>query len=654
MNKQTHNTMKTILIALWTCCLAVLNPAKAESVHIASPDGRLQMHVTDEGNRLIYRVDYQERPVVLPSQLGIDAGEKWLGDIRILEVQTAERDTVWHPVYGERSSVRDRYRACTLTLGKKGGSRSRLVLDVRAYDEGIAFRYRFPGGQYLHITGEYTEFAFPDNTHAYFTARAQTPYEYLPLANWPGESDRPLMLTLAGGTYVCLAEAQVVDYVRTKFSLAEGKRNTLATAMYGPVDEIAPYATPWRVIMAADRPGDILQNNDLLLNLNPPCEIENTAWIKPGKVMREVTLTTEGGMRLVDFAVKRRLQYIHFDAGWYGFEYDKESDATTVTLDPKRNPDPNALDLQAVIRYARSKGIGVLLYVNQRALQQQLDELLPLYKSWGVAGLKFGFVQVGSQTWTRWMHEAVKKCARYGLMVDIHDEYRPTGFSRTYPNLLTQEGIRGNEEFPDATHNTTLPFTRYVAGAADYTICYYRQDFGRLGREEDAHGVPRSRTILTTPAHQLALAAVYYSPFQFLYWYDKPSDSQDEPELKFFDDTPTVWDDTRVVQGEIGRHITVARRTGDDWFLGTITNNDGRRLTVPLDFLDPGTAYIAEVYTDGPRTLPTRTKVKTARYRVTSTTVLRFALKPSGGAALRLVKEQVKDEAVKNYRKQEL
>lgn len=168
--------------------------------------------------------------------------------------------------------------------------------------------------------------------------------------------------------------------------------------------------------------------------------------------------------------MKRNLQYIHFDAGWYGFEYDKASDATTVTLDPRRNPDINALNLKEVVAYAKERGIGVILYVNQRALQQQLDEILPLYKSWGIAGIKFGFVQVGSQVWTKWMHEAVKKCADYGLMVDIHDEYRPTGFSRTYPNLMTQEGIRGNEEFPDATHNATLPFTRFIAGAADYTI----------------------------------------------------------------------------------------------------------------------------------------------------------------------------------------
>ena len=143
--------------------------------------------------------------------------------------------------------------------------------------------------------------------------------------------------------------------------------------------------------------------------------------------------------------IKRNLQYIHFDAGWYGFEYDKASDATTVTLDPRRNPKIDALNLKEVVAYAKQHGIGVMLYVNQRALQQQLDEILPLYKSWGISGIKFGFVQVGSQVWTKWMHEAVKKCADYGLMVDIHDEYRPTGFSRTYPNLMTQEGIRGNE-----------------------------------------------------------------------------------------------------------------------------------------------------------------------------------------------------------------
>lgn len=641
---------KTLFLIL---CMGATISLQAKEIKLSSPDSKYQFTLSDESGNLRYSLSWENRPIITPSLLGIHANEAWRDQLQIGEVTNTQQDTLWHPVYGERSTIKDRYQACSVVINRQG-SRSKLILDIRAYNEGIAFRYRFPGGQYLKITDEYTEYTLPEGTKAYFTPRAQTSYEHLPLQGWPGESERPLLLTLPGETYVCLTEAQVTDYVRTKFKLSADKKNTILSAMYGPVEEIAPYHTPWRVIMCAANPGEILEHNDILLNLNPPCKIKDTSWIKPGKVMREVTLTTEGGKALVDFAVKRKLQYIHFDAGWYGFEYDKASDATTVTLDPRRNPKSDALNLKEVIAYAKQHGIGVIVYVNQRALQQQLDEILPLYKSWGIAGIKFGFVQVGSQIWTKWMHEAVKKCADYGLIVDIHDEYRPTGFSRTYPNLMTQEGIRGNEEFPDATHNATLPFTRFVAGAADYTICYYRQDFGRLNTDKDNYGVPRSKSIQTTPAHQLALAAVYYSPLQYLYWYDKPSDSQDEPELKFFDDIYTTWDDTKVLQGEVGQFITVARRKGEEWFVGSITNNEARTLPVSLDFLPEGKNYIVEIYTDGDKSVKTRTKVKVSTYRVNSKTQLNFNLKASGGVALRLVPESGRVKSIKNYKQQTL
>lgn len=639
------------VVGLWMACS--LSVIQAKEIKISSPDGKYRFTLNDENGNLHYSLDWHNKEIIKSSLLGINANTVWRDGLELGETTAADRDTVWHPVYGERSTVKDRYKAWSVVINH-GNSRDKLILDIRAYNEGIAFRYRFPGGQYLKITDEFTEYTMPEGTKAYFTPRAQTPYEYLPLEGWPGESERPLLLTLPGKTYVCLTEAQVTDYVRTKFKLSAGKKNTILSAMYGPVEDIAPYHTPWRVIMCADKPGEILEHNDLILNLNPPCRIKDPSWIKPGKVMREVTLTTEGGKALVDFAVKRRLQYIHFDAGWYGFEYDKASDATTVTPDPRRNPNMDALNLKEVTAYAKERGIGVILYVNQRALQQQLDEILPLYKSWGIAGIKFGFVQVGSQVWTKWMHEAVKKCADYGLMVDIHDEYRPTGFSRTYPNLMTQEGIRGNEEFPDATHNVTLPFTRFVAGAADYTICYYRRDFGRPNTDKDSYGVPRSKSLRTTPAHQLALAVVYYSPLQYMYWYDKPSDSQDEPELKFFDDIYTTWDDTRVLQGEPGEFITVARRKGEEWFVGSITGNEARTLPVALDFLPEGKNYTAEIYTDGDKSVKTRTKVKVSAYRVNRKTVLNFNLKASGGAAIRLVPENGTVKPVKNYKQQRL
>ncbi len=636
--------MKRFLSLTMALCFAIT--VSAAEVAMQSPDGRYTMRLSDDGG-LHYAISYDSRQVVLPSQLGIVWNEDWSKGVKLGGVATSSHDAVWQPVYGERSQVRDHYNEWRVELTREG-SRHKMALEVRLYDEGVAMRWFFAGGQYLTIKDETTQFTMPEGTMAWHTLRAQTRYNLMPLRDWKAESERPLLLELPDGGYVCLAEAQVVDYVRTKFRLAE--ENTLQTSMYGQVDEIAPYYTPWRVVMCGTTAGEILEHNDLLLNLNPACEIEDTSWIKAGKVMREVTLTTEGGKALVDFAVKRNLQYIHFDAGWYGFEYDKSSDATTVTLDPRRNKNIDALNLKEVVAYAKSKGIGVIVYVNQRALQQQLDEILPLYKEWGIAGIKFGFVQVGSQCWTRWMHEAVKKCAEYGLMVDIHDEYRPTGFSRTYPNLMTQEGIYGNEEFPDATHNVTLPFTRYVAGAADYTICYYRQDFGKLQSDKDDHGVPRSRSIKTTPSHQLALSVVYYSPLQYMYWYDKPSDSQDEPELKFFDDVYTTWDDTRVLQGAVGEHITMARRKGAEWFVGTLTNNSARKVDFVLDFLDEDKSYIAEIYADGDSTIPTRTKVRLAQYRVKAGDRLSFNLKASGGAAIRLVPEVEKIKGLKNYK----
>lgn len=643
---KTFLKLVTIVVLISTHPFGIL----AKEVLVSSPDNNYQMRITDKDHQLIYSITYKGKTIIEPSLIGINANTDWLNNIHISDVKTSTHDTEWIPVYGERNKVRDQYNNWNVTVQKKD-SREKLTLAIRAYNEGIAFRYIL-WGNFTTVKDEYTEFTMPENTMAFYTERAQTPYHYLPLKDWPGECDRPLLLTLENGIYVCLTEAGVVDYVRTKFTLSDTKPRTIAASMYGTVDNATPLSTPWRVIMAAEEAGSILENNDLILNLNPQCAIKDTQWIKPGKVIREGTLTTEGGIEMVDFAVKRNLQYIHFDAGWYGPEFDWNSDATTVTLDPRRNPNPDALDLQKVVQYARGKGIGVFVYVNQRALQQQLDEILPLYKSWGIAGIKFGFVHVGSQRWTAWMHDAVKRCAEYGLMVDIHDEYRPTGFSRTYPNLLTQEGIRGNEEFPDATHNTILPFTRFVAGAGDYTICYYRQDFGRF--EQDSHGLPRSKTIQTTASHQLALSVVYYSPLQFLYWYDRPSDSHDEPELKFFDDVHTVWDDTRVLQGIPGQYASVARRKGHDWFVGIITNNDARKLSCSLNFLEPGKNYIAEVYTDGPKDIPTRTKVKTSAYKVNAAMTLQFSLKASGGAAIRFIPESnyIDNKKIKNYKKQ--
>ncbi|NLR77342.1 glycoside hydrolase family 97 protein [Chitinophaga eiseniae] len=616
-------------LLLLSCCfsLSIFCATAQKTVQLEAPDGKTRFRLfVDEGGKIGYDIFYQQQEVIERSPLGL---EGWSDHLHLMTVRQSEKDASWKPVYGERSVVLDQYHAGMFTF--EGNEKQQLQIEVRVYNEGVAFRYCFPGGagNKVRIQKDLSAFTLPAGTMAWFTNHAQGSYRLLPLEKWPSGAERPLTLQLKNGLYAALAEAEVVDYCRTYFALDSTKANTIACAMYEPVELSKPFSTPWRVIMIAEKPTQLLQHNDLLLNLNLPCAIKNTAWIKPGKVMREMTLSTDGAMKQVDFAVKRHLQYIHFDAGWYGYEYDTASDASHVQVDPRRNP-KNDLSLPAVISYAKQHGIGVFLYVNQIALAKQLDSLLPLYEKWGVAGIKFGFVNVGSYKWTVWLHEAVKKCARYHLMVDIHDEYRPTGFSRTYPNLLTQEGIKGNEEMPDATHNTVLPFTRFLCGAADYTICYYHRPElkRRLAETQNA------RVLKTTSMHQMALSVVYYSPLQFLYWYDKPEDSQDEPELKFFDAVPTVWDDTRVVDGVIGEYITVARRSGTDWYVGAITNNDARDIKINCSFLTRGKRYKAEIYYDDPAS-PVRTKVSIKQVEVDASSILDAHLLASGGEAIR-------------------
>ena len=605
--------------------------AKANPIlELKSPDQKITLALqhkfgTEDG--LFYSIRYENQSVVEWSKLGISCNsEEWDKKLAVNQGTIQLHDTTWTPVYGERDQIRDQYNESVISITPEDRKNAVLQLVVRAYNSGIAFCYRFAenenGGPYLHITGESTEFNFQENTKAWFTPRAQSLHQLLPLKNWPDESDRPLTLELPNRLFACLAEARMVNYARTKFRLNPNKENSIQCSVYGDVDEIAPFSTPWRVVMVAKKAGDLLANNDLILNLNLPCAIADLSWIKPGQVMRETTLSTSGAKKLVDFAVTHHIKYIHFDAGWYGYEYHASSNATAVNVDPRRNPKGD-LDLLEAIQYARSKGIGVFLYVNQRALATQLDEILPLYQKWGVAGIKFGFVQVGSHRWTSWLHEAVKKCAQYHLMVDIHDEYRPTGFSRTYPNLMTQEGVRGNEEMPDATNNTILPFTRFVAGAADYTFCYYY--LKELGHPD--------RHIQNTSAHQLALPVIYYSPLQWMYWYDKPEDYQNEQELAFWDILPTTWNDTKVLNGEIGKYITVARRNQDNWFVGCITNTEARELTVPLNFLDSGKKYEATLYFDDPA-VNTRTHVGISNQKVDSKTVLNIKLRASGGQAI--------------------
>ncbi len=649
----------------WTCSIA-------SAVEVKSPNGHvvLSLEVKDfEGTAAcpVYSVAYRGKVVIAPSRLGLALTTAPLAEgLQIVRQTEGSVDTQWKPVCGERSTIRNHYNEMVVELQEQNAPKRFLYLILRAYDQGAAFCYtlsRQPGLERVTIARELTEFRFPADFTAWATYSAQGTYTKVPISQIKRGCERPLVIRVADDMYAAVAEARLVDYARMKLSplvrsvpvRAFGERvegvppsnrgqdardttpdgvttHGLVADLGSEVTASLALRTPWRVIMLADSPGQLLERNDLLLNLNDACALADTSWIKPGKVIREVTLSTVGGRACVDFAVTHNLQYVEFDAGWYGPENDDASDARAVHLDPKRSKGP--LDLQEVIRYARERGIGIILYVNHKALERQLDELLPLYQQWGIKGIKFGFVNVGTQKWTSWMHEAIRKAAEHQLMVDVHDEYRPTGWSRTYPNFMTQEGIRGDEERQPNSMSLTTLFTRMLAGAADNTICYYDQ---RVDQQ-------------ASHAYQLAKAVCFYSPWQFLYWYDRPFISPevtkrasnasnvigDEPELEFFDACPTVWDDTRVLQGSIGEYAVIARRSGGNWFLGGMNSDEPRSFDVPLQFLDVDRKYTAHIYSDDPA-VPTRTHVKIERLPVDRGTILKMALPARGGQAVRIV-----------------
>lgn len=601
---------------------------------LSSPDGKYT--VTVEG--MTYRVVFGGKTIVEQSRLGVDIDNRlfesalavprgehddWCSDLQLKGETRRSADTVWTPLYGENERIRDRYNELVLhfekgsngqgTVSEGYDKRKFYALDIviRAYDEGIAFRYHFPetsNGLFLHIKGEQTSFAFPAGTTAWYEEWAQGPYERRPLTGEWLESERPLLLQLPGGPYVALLEAAMKDYTRGKLRLKND--NELQVSLYDCADIISPYDTPWRIIMAGERAVDLINHKDIVLNLNRERAGVDWSWVRPGKAFRSGRLDKASILKSIDYCAEFGFDYVELDAGWYGPEGKVASDARRVS-------ETRDFTMPDICRYARSKGVGVWVYVNQRALYRQLDELLPLYREWGISGIKFGFVQVGNQHWTTWLHEAVEKCARYHIMVDIHDEYRPTGISRTYPNLLTQEGIRGNEEMPDATHNVVLPFTRFLCGPADYTLCYFN---------------PR---VKNTKGHQLAMAAVYYSPLQFYFWYDSPFVDKGEAELKFWKDCPTTFDESIALDGIPGEYIIQARRSGSDWFVGAMTNTEARTVTISTSFLPKG-KYTVEIYNDDP-TLETRTRVAVRTITLKAGKPLSLPLQPSGGAALHFV-----------------
>jgi len=638
-----------------------------EAIRLTSPDTskKIVFFEGDSQGNISFSIYYNNQAVIETSILELISEElSFSGEIVVEKIETSSENSTWTSRFNELSTIPDHYNQTKIHL-KQGDTKVNII--ARAYNEGVAFAYEIPEQNGIKEIGlsENVHYNFPENFPVWSTPKrekgvltAQGEYKKIPLTQLQKGAERPLLIEVNDSVKIALAEAQLVDYARMSFNkgntskysitssldgrMGEQKQDTITGAVISErkaagakVHKKTPFTSPWRVVMMGDSYAQLLKNNYIIQNLNPPSAIDDS-WVEPGKVLRETTLTTQGGLAAIDFVASHNMQYVHFDAGWYGNEMSNASDATTVTLDPKRSKGP--FDIETVCKYAKEKGVKVMLYINRRALEGKVDEVFPVLKKWGVSGVKYGFVRVGDEDATAWMHEAVKKAAKYKLVIDIHDEYRPTGFSRTYPNLLTQEGIRGDEESVSNEHTLITMFTRMLAGAADNTVCYYNKRVDKMGSH----------------ASQLAKTVCIFSPLQFLYWYDKAptapikkdglwgntSTIGNEPELEFFNNVPTTWDETKVLQAEIGEIGVIARRKGSDWFVGCINGVKAHDVTINFSFLEADAKYNAKVYTDN-ETVETRTKVEIEDVEVTKTSTLNLKVKSNNGFVMQITKNKL-------------
>jgi len=624
--------------------------ARGESV--SSPSGKIRISV-EATPALVYRVEAYGKTVVAPSAVVFDfTGQPALGEhVRIAKRQDASGDSTWKPVVpGRRSKIRDHYREMTLQLEETLAPHRRFAIRVRAYDNGVAFRCEFPRQDAMpdfQLARERTRIHFPSDATCWaaryrgFVGYQEDHFAKTTLGGI-GTNDfvgAPLLVRTADDIYLAVAEAALVDYAGMFLARedAAGRDGvTLVTRLAEQKDQTnvvtaaLPHQTPWRVFMLAQQPVKLLEN-DMILSLNAPSALSDTSWIQPGMMAwdhwwsGDVKMNTATIKQYIQLAADMGWKYQLVDWQWYGPYNKPHADITKV------NP---AVDMDEVRRFAKEKGIKLWLWLHWTDVDRDDAYLkaFPLYEQWGIAGIKIDFMAREDQWMVNWYHKIVKKAAEHRLMVNFHGAYKPTGWRRTYPNLMTREGVLGNEwnrwsEKATPDHKCTIALTRNLLGEMDFT------PGGFLNRTKTAFRSKEQPTKTQgTRAQELALFVIYESPLTCVC--DHPDHYRDQPGGDFLKLVPTVWDETVGVNGAVGEYVTVAKRKGTDWFLGTMTSWEPRRLDIPLDFLSRG-KFEATIWRDGPDAAANAEDLTRETKTVTRKDRLPLDLAPGGGAVVR-------------------
>ncbi|WBL24923.1 glycoside hydrolase family 97 protein [Zunongwangia sp. HGR-M22] len=662
-----------LIIAVNLLFLSCTSQEKKESYTLDSPEGKNSITFSLDGNSPKYAVNHGETKVILPSEMGFvfKDGDSLQHNLEIIDVEESSEDETWEQVWGEKHEIRNHYNQLTVHLKEKAEKQRKLDIEFRAFDDGIAFRYVFPEQgikDSIFIMDELTTFQLADDGKAWWIpAYDEQRYENLFTDSKVSTLDTvhtPLTIESESGLAISFHEANLVDFAST--TLAHTGGTTLKTDLVPWADGVKvrttkSFTTPWRTLQIASKPTDLITSY-LILNLNEPNAIADTSWIKTFKYLgiwwgmhigkfsfwegEKQGATTKNAKEYVEYSNKLGIDHLLIEGwnkGWTPSWYENAMHQFSFTKDA------DDFDLKEVTDYAAENGVEIVGYhetgSNLANYLSQIDSAFALYKERGIHTVKIGHVgsKLNMKEWhhgqygVNYFRYVVKKAAEYGLEVYFHEPIKDTGERRTYPNMMAREGARGQEynawsDGNPPSHTAILPFTRLLAGPMDFTPAVFDV--------EVKQGYP-GRRVHSTTAKQLALMVVLYSPLQMLA--DLPENYIDKPAFQFLTDVPTDWEDTKVLNGEIGKYITTARKdiASEDWYLGSITNEESRALEITLDFLDEGATYEAQIYADAPGTGQENnpTAVAIHKKKVSAGDSLTLQLGESGGAAIRFKKQ---------------
>jgi alpha-glucosidase len=615
-------------------------PAFAKPVTIASPDGHAAISIEDDASR--FSVRWRGETVVAASPLGMELDDApAFGALTLERREDTEVDRKIPLIATKASVARDHYRGTTLTFRETGSNARKFVIDVRAYDDGVAFRYRIDDPAPVRLKAEKTAFVLPGDPECLVSkvdAAHEALFERLKFSQLSEgvRYDVPLVCTSSSGhASLAIAQAHLEGYTGASLRRdGDALRVQLSPVpnRVGPVYvSESGLRSAWRVVMLGDRAGDMIAST-LIGNLNPPPE-GDFSWVVAGKTAWDWWSGPLEGVkpdiatyhRFIDFAAESKFPYYLIDAGWsWGAGPCCEARPTT---DVTRAAE--GIDMPALVRYAADKGVGLLLWVHWEHLAPRMDEVLDTYARWGIKGVKVDFMNRDDQDMVAFYQRLAAATAKRHLLLDMHGAYVPAGLQRSYPNYITQEGVLGAEwnkmdKRVTPRHNLMLPYTRMLAGPMDYTPGGFRNT--TPAAFEVRAEMPLTQT---TRGQALAMYVVYDSPLQMVS--DAPEAYRDAAGFEFVQRVPTTWDETRFLSGEPGRDIVLARRSGAVWYLGAMTADEARTERVPLKFLPAG-RYRATVWEDGDA--PDR--VRRSERIVTSRDALSLRLSVAGGAAVTL------------------